>query len=109
MVMPSSPALVNSTAKADQRYADSTPIDTSVSIVVARCLALVHAARWNGLPPQSTTIDASRNATHCQPVNCSAGTIEISSTGTVSTALTRQRRPSSSGSSSTSCSGSRTP
>ena len=65
--MPSEPALVNSTANADQRYADITPIDTRVSIVVAPCRALVHAARWKGLPPQSTTIEASRNATHCQP------------------------------------------
>ena len=109
IVMPMAPAVVNSTAMADQVYAASTPIETSVSIVVAPCLAFAHAARWNGAPPHSTTIEASRNAIHCHQSNCSAGIIDISSTGTVSTALIRHRRPSSSGSSSTSSSGIATP
>ena len=109
MVIPSAPALVKSTATDDQRYAASTPIDTSVSMLVVPCRALTQADRWNGAAPHVTTIVVSRNAIHCQPTNCSGITIEVSTTGTLSTALMRHRRPSSSGSSTASVSGRRTP
>ena len=71
------------------------PIETSVSMVEAPCRAARNAARWNGQAAQVATGRASAATTHCQPVNCSAGIIESSSTGTVSTAATRRRRRSS--------------
>ena len=57
----------------------------SVSIVAAPCRRLTHAARWNGQAPQTATGAASASASHCQFVNCSAGIIDIATTGTVST------------------------
>ena len=53
----------------------------SVSIVAAPWRRLIHAARWNGHAPQTTTGEARVEASHCQLVNCSAGTIASSSTG----------------------------
>src|SRR5690606_13035730 len=44
------------------------------------------AALWNGQAPQTTTGAARVSESHCQFVNCSAGTIAIAITGTVSTA-----------------------
>ncbi len=51
-----------------------------------------HAARWNGHPPHSTTGPASASAGHSQPPNCSAGTIDISRTGSERAAETTRRR-----------------
>jgi len=62
------------------------PIEISVSIVALPCLKFAHAARWNSHAPQTTTGAASANDSHCQFVNCSAGTIAMAITGTVSTA-----------------------
>ena len=53
-------------------------------MVAAPWRRLAHAARWNGQAPQVATGAASVRDSHCQLVNCSAGTIAISSTGTVS-------------------------
>ena len=53
-------------------------------MVVAPWRRLVQAARWKGQAPQTTTGVARTSETHCQPVNCSAGTIASSTTGTVS-------------------------
>ncbi len=50
------------------------------------CRRFVQAARWNGQAPQTTTGAASVRDSHCQFVNCQAGTIAIAITGTVSTA-----------------------
>ena len=49
------------------------------------CRRLVQAALWNGHAPQTTTGAARVSDSHCQFVNCSAGTIAIAITGTVST------------------------
>jgi hypothetical protein len=46
---------------------------TRVSIVDVPCFRLVHAARWNGSAPQTTTGAARVNDSHCQLVNWSAG------------------------------------
>ncbi len=69
-------------------------------MVVAAWRRLASAARWNGQAPHTTTGAARVSESHCQPSNCSAGTIAIAMTGTVSSAETssRWRRPSSSGS-----------
>ena len=67
------------------------PSEISVSIVDVPCRRLVHAARWNGHAPHTTTGAASVSDSHCQFVNCRAGTIAIAMTGTVSTAETRSR------------------
>ena len=63
-----------------------------MSIVAAPCLRFAHAARWNGQAPQSTTGVARLSDSHCQLSNCSAGIIDISSTGSDSTAETISRR-----------------
>ena len=80
-----------------------------MSIVVAACRRLSHAARWNGQAPHTTTGVASVSDAHCQASNWSAGTIASSTTGTVSSAETTSRccRRASSGSASSS--GSATP
>jgi hypothetical protein len=44
---------------------------------------LVSAARWNGRPPQPTTIVVSTSENHCQPSNCSRGIMASASTGAV--------------------------
>ena len=40
------------------------------------CRSAVRAARWNGQAPQVTTGAARVSASHCQPSNCRAGTID---------------------------------
>ena len=52
-------------------------------MVAARWRALVQAARWNGNAPQTTTGEARVSASHCQFLNCSAGIIDIATTGRV--------------------------
>jgi hypothetical protein len=52
---------------------------------------LVQAATWNGNAPQTTTGAARVSDSHCQLVNCSAGTIAKAMTGTVSTSETSSR------------------
>ena len=90
-VMPGSPAVPRNSAYSDQPKAASVPRETSVSIVAAPCRRLVQAARWNGPPPQTTTGAARASDSHCQYANCSAGTIAIATTGTVSAAETSSR------------------
>ena len=69
------------------------PRETSVSIVEVPCLRLTQAARWNGQAPQTTTGAARVRESHCQYVNCRAGTIARAMTGTVRTAeMTNRRR-----------------
>jgi hypothetical protein len=79
----------------------------SVSIVAAPWRRFVQAARWNGHAPHTTTGAASVSDSHCQEVNCSAGTIAIATTGTVRTADTisrcRSARTESSSSGATGC------
>ena len=67
---------------ARKRPASATPIEISVSIVAVPCRRFAHAARWNGHAPHATTGTASASDSHCQYVNCSAGTIAIAITGT---------------------------
>ena len=68
-------------------------------MVAVPCRRLVQAAWWNGHAPQATTGVASISGSHCQSWNCSAGTMEIPTTGTVSaTATTSRRRSATSGS-----------
>ena len=64
--IPGSPAVPNSSAHTDQPNAASTPIDTSVSMVVAPWRRFVHAARWNGQAPHTATGAASVSEIHCQ-------------------------------------------
>src|SRR6476659_13857 len=65
-------------------------MDTRVSMVEARCRALMAAARWNGHAAQATTGRARIAATQPQlgVWNWTAGIIDIAKTGTVSTAAT---------------------
>ena len=65
-VMPGSPAVPRKSAHSDQPNAASTPTDTSVSIVVAPWRRLVHAARWKGHAPHTTTGAARASEAHCQ-------------------------------------------
>ncbi|CAB4908947.1 unannotated protein [freshwater metagenome] len=85
------------------------PIETRVSIVLAPCRAFTAAARWKGQAPQTATGLARVRASHCQLSNCSAGTIDSTSTGRASAAETssrcRRSRSSSGCSSSASSSG----
>ena len=67
------------------------PIEISVSIVAAPWRRALSAARWNSAPPQNTTTLVSANEIHCQPSNCSDGTIASSSTGSDSDADTASR------------------
>jgi hypothetical protein len=62
-----------------------------VSIVEVPCLRLTQADRWNGQAPQTTTGAARVRESHCQLVNCQAGTIARATTGTVRTAETSNR------------------
>src|SRR5664280_2828261 len=71
--------------------AASVPIETSVSMVAARCRRLASAARWNGQPPQMTTGEASVSDSHCQLSNCNGAIIARASTGSVRTADTVRR------------------
>ena len=79
-------------AYSDHSHAASTPTLTSVSIVAWPWRRLTHAARWKGHAPHSTTGVARFSASHCQLSNCSAGTIEMASTGRDSAALATSRR-----------------
>ena len=65
-------------------------------MVVAPWRRLRQAALWKGKPAQSTTGVASTRESHCQPSNCSAGTIASASTGAERAAAmtTRRRSPS---------------
>ena len=101
--MPIIPALPCSSATRDQPNAASTPTETSVSMVVLPCRRLTSAARWNGQAPHTTTGAASVSESHCQPSTWSAGTIAISTTGTVSSAETSSRWRSASSSGSRPC------
>ena len=56
-----------------------------MSIVEVPCLRLTQAARWNGQAPHTTTGAARVRDSHCQYVNCQAGTIARAMTGTVRT------------------------
>jgi len=62
-----------------------------VSIVAAPCFRFIHAARWNGHAPHTTTGAARVSESHCQLSNCSAGIIAMSTTGTVRAVDTRSR------------------
>jgi hypothetical protein len=62
-----------------------------VSIVAVRWRRFFPAARWNGHPPHTTTGAASVSDNHCQYLNCSAGIMDIATTGTVSAADTSSR------------------
>ena len=62
-----------------------------MSIVEARCRALMAAARWNGQAAQVTTGRARAPATQPQLANWKAGNIEIRNTGTVRMAATIRR------------------
>ncbi len=97
-VIPVVPAWPKKSARTDQPKAARVPSDTRVSMVAAPCLRLAQAARWKGSPAYATTGQVSAKASHCQPLNWSAGTIESSTTGTVSTMLVSSRARSGSGS-----------
>ena len=71
--------------------AASTPTDTSVSIDASAWRTFFQAARWNGQAAQAATGADSANASHCQLRNCSADTIDSSSTGVPSTAASTRR------------------
>ena len=87
----SSPAPRNTTATTDHAHAASVPIDTRVSMVVEPCRRFTSAARWNGQPPHKMTGVPSASASHAHPVNCSAGTIDSTSSGTLSAMATARR------------------
>ena len=92
--MPGTPASPQNRAYTLQPNAASVPSEMRVSIVAAPWRRLIHAARWNGQAPHSTTGPARAKASHCQYVNCSGVIIDMSSTGTPSTAdpISRFRR-----------------
>src|SRR5690349_1777328 len=89
--MPGSPAVPKNSAHSDQPKAARVPTDTSVSIVDAPWRRLVTAARWKGQPPYPTTGAVNVSASHCQLVNCNAGTIDSTTTGTASPTDTHSR------------------
>ena len=60
-------------------------------MVAAPWRRLAHAARWKGSAPQTTTGEASVRDTHCQSSNCSAGTMDTRSTGSVRSPETTRR------------------
>ncbi len=76
---------------AENAKAAVTPIDTSVSMVDEKCRAFTSAARWKGHADHATTGRASARTTHPQCGNWRAGIIEMSTTGSVSTAATIRR------------------
>src|SRR5919107_2500113 len=84
-VIPGTPAVPRNNAYSDHPNAARVPIDTRVSIVEVPWRRFVHAALWNGHAPHTTTGAASTKESHCQEVNCHAGTIASAMTGTVST------------------------
>ena len=69
-----------------------TPTEMRVSMEAVRCLALSAATRWNGQAAHVTTGMLSAPAHHCQFVNCAAGTMDSTTTGTENTAATVRRR-----------------
>ncbi len=60
-------------------------------MVAAPCRAFVHAARWKGSAPHTTTGAARVSDSHCQLSNWRAGIIDSSTTGTDRTRETRKR------------------
>ena len=92
-VMPGMPAWPKNRAYNDHRNAADVPSETSVSMVNAPWRRLIAAARWNGHAPHTTTGAARVRLSHCQLVNCSAGTMAIAITGIDRTAemMTRWR------------------
>jgi hypothetical protein len=89
--MPGSPAWPQNSARTDQPNAASVPTEMRVSIVAAPWRRLSSAARWNGQAPQITTGAVMAEASHCQLRNCSAGIIDMASTGTVNARVTSTR------------------
>src|SRR5690554_7757083 len=81
--MPGMPAVPKNNAYSDQARAARTPTLTSVSMVAAPWWAFTNAARWNGQAPHTATGAARVRVSQCQLVNCRAGTIDRTSTGTV--------------------------
>ena len=80
-----------SSCHVENRKAAPTPMDTSVSIVEARCRALTAAARWKGQAAQVTTGRLRANAHQPQFGNCAAGIMEMMSTGSVRAAASSSR------------------
>src|SRR5215204_4837320 len=90
-VMPAMPAVPQNSAYTDQPSAAMVPIEIRVSMVAVPWRRLLHAALWNGHAPHATTGAASVNDSHCQLVNCNAGTMAMAITGTVSASDTSSR------------------
>jgi hypothetical protein len=84
-------------AHSDHPKAARVPMEMRVSMVAAPWRRLVRAARWNGQPQYTTTGEARVRASHCQPRNWSAGTIDMAITGTASTSAVSRRLRSGSG------------
>ena len=82
--MPIIPAPPNSSAYTDQQKEAATARLTSVSMVAAAWPSPLSAVRCSGQAPHPATGAASSRLTHCQPVNCAAGTIERMITTTAS-------------------------
>src|SRR3954447_4973888 len=91
MRVPGSPAPPRNSAHRDQPKAARTPTEIRVSMVAARCRALIAAAWWNGQAPQTATGAARVRDSHCQWRNCRAGTMASRTTGTDRTAETSSR------------------
>jgi len=66
-------------------------MEISVSMVAAPCRRLVKAARWNGRAAHATTGVVRASATHCQPANCSDGTMARAATGSDSATAAASR------------------
>ncbi len=91
-VMPGIPALPRNSAHTDHRNAAEVPTETRVSMVAAPCRALVRAARWKGQAAYVTTGAVSVSDSHCQYVNCQAGTMASTTTGSARTTEVIRRR-----------------
>ena len=91
MVMPGSPASPKNKAYSDHPKAANTPSEMRVSMVAAPWRRFVHAARWNGAAPHTTTGAARVSDSHCQCSNWSAGIIAMATTGTVRRVDTTRR------------------
>ena len=92
--IPAMPAPPNSSAYTDQQNDAPTPTLTRVSMVAAPWPRPYQAARCSGHAPQVATGAASSRLTHCQPVNCAAGTIDSTMTATANGTQTASRRAS---------------
>ena len=66
-----------------------------MSMVAAPWPSPASAARCSGQAPQTATGAVSSRLTHCQPLNCRAGTIDSTITTAASGTHTASRRPSS--------------